>query len=51
MPIHDYECPVCGREEELLITEKGREPKCPKCDTKLIKLLSAPGKHSSWSKW
>lgn len=47
MPLYDFVCRECQREQELLI--RGEEvPTCPACGSEqLSKLLSAPVAHSA----
>lgn len=52
----NFECTECNTVQEQLITNKTHdaEDPCKKCNAppeKLKKIISAPGKHVSWSMW
>ncbi|HMO83749.1 MAG TPA: zinc ribbon domain-containing protein [Lacipirellulaceae bacterium] len=47
MPLFDYCCSACGREQELLVRD-GETPVCESCgEARLEKLLSLPIAHSA----
>jgi putative FmdB family regulatory protein len=42
MPLYEYICLDCGKQNELLVNTGSAEPRCRSCDsTRLKKLLSA----------
>lgn len=42
MPIFDFECPVCGHQEEIFVfPNKPYSTLCPKCNKPMLKQVSA----------
>ena len=39
-PIHEYECPKCGKEQEVLQRHDAEPPKCFACDVPMDKKIS-----------
>ena len=39
MPIFDYECPICGSEEEVLQKSTDPAPVCEKDSTPMVKVI------------
>lgn len=45
MPLFDFRCEACGRQNELLV-RGSEEPRCPTCGSdRLHKLLGVPSAH------
>jgi putative FmdB family regulatory protein len=40
MPVYEYRCPACGREEERLLPRDAAAPACPGCGAVLRKRFS-----------
>lgn len=52
MPIYEYCCDACHERLEVLIRAGAKAPqKCPKCGSKLRKLLSSPAIQFKGSGW
>ena len=43
-PIHEYECPKCGKEQEVLQRHDAEPPKCFACDVPMDKNGNLVGK-------
>ena len=47
MPIYEYQCEDCSRDDIELLVRANETPECPKCgSTKLAKKFSVPAAHS-----
>lgn len=42
MPLYVFECPKCSANKELLQSFSAGAPHCPKCETIMEKVISAP---------
>ena len=42
MPIYVYRCKYCGIDAEYLLPYKHKIPKCPNCNRKMTRVISAP---------
>ena len=51
MPIFDYLCPRCGKEEERIVKQGQQDDQECECGNKLNKQLGVHTKHGSWSSW
>jgi len=48
MPLYEYVCQKCNREQELLLAVSDQTPHCEACGSdRLTKLLSVPAAHSA----
>jgi putative FmdB family regulatory protein len=52
MPLYEYECKKCGaREEQLQDHGEILQPRCSKCGSKMVRLISAPAIQFKGSGW
>ena len=53
MPIYEYKCKKCDKEQEKFLLNSSEEPEpCEDCGSdELERILSVHGKHVSWSTW
>jgi putative FmdB family regulatory protein len=46
MPIYEYECPYCGKTDEVMMLSPGKKRYqkiiCPSCGYEMVKVMSAP---------
>lgn len=51
MPIYEYSCPKCGEFEQRQSIHDDPLRRCPKCRSKVTKLISASGFHLKGGGW
>ena len=51
MPLYEFECTKCHHRFEKIQSVSAPDPKCPKCDSKVERLLHAPAVQFKGSGW
>ena len=51
MPLYEFECTKCHHRFEKIQSVSAADPKCPKCESKVERLLHAPAVQFKGSGW
>lgn len=51
MPLYEFECQKCHHRFEKIQSVSAPDPKCPKCESKVERLLHAPAVQFKGSGW
>jgi len=51
VPLYEFECTKCHHRFEKIQSVSAPDPKCPKCDSKVERLLHAPAVQFKGSGW